>query len=88
MAGLVAAVVSATVPSLIGAWQARNATGQQGMQSYYDDIREDVTQLQTRLDALEGYVIDLEGHVDELHAMMVKAGLTPPARPRRPRRSL
>ena len=44
-----------------------------------------VADLRERLEILDGYVTDLEGHVDELHAMMVKAGLQPPPRPKRPR---
>lgn len=86
--------MAAAIPGLLALWQARNKAGFDEQESYYRSIREDVTEsferidkLQARLDLLEGYVTDLEAYVDVLQRLMRDAGLQPPPRPARPRRS-
>lgn len=79
------ALIGAAIPGVVALWQTRHKADTDARMSYYQDIREDVDDLRARLDSLEEYILDLESHVEELHAMMVKAEIEPPPRPRRPR---
>lgn len=71
---------------VFGYVQASRKMNADAASDYMGIIGKDLSDLRDRLDALESYVGELEGHVDELHAMMITAGLKPPPRPRRPRR--
>ena len=72
--------------AIIGAYSARRKSQSSEQATYYRDIRSDVDNLRSRVELLEGYVTDLETHIDELNRLMVAAGLQPPPRPKRPRR--
>lgn len=87
---IVVAVVSllGTAGSLVfGYLQASRKMSVDAATDYYDDLRADFGALRDRLDILDGYIVELESHVDDLHAMMIAAGLKPLARPKRPRRT-
>lgn len=83
---LIISLVSVAGAGLFALWRGRDEGSLSERATYYSNIRDDVDDLRERLETLEGYVTDLETHVDELHALMTRAGLQPPARPRRPRR--
>lgn len=82
---IIVAALTAMIPGVLALWQARGKTTHDERASYYASIRDDVDDLRARLDLLEGYVLTLEGHIDELNQIMIAAGLKPPPRPMRPR---
>lgn len=84
---LIVALITVAGAGLFSLWRGRDEGGLSERATYYANIRDDVEDLRARLEMLEGYVTDLETHVEELHDLMTKAGLRPPPRPKRPRRS-
>ena len=84
---LIISLVSVAGAGLFALWRGRDEGSLSEGATYYANIRDDVDDLRARMELMEGYITDLENHVDELHTLMTRAGLQPPARPKRPRRS-
>jgi hypothetical protein len=83
---LIVALISVLGAGVFSIWRGKDEGVLSERATYYANIRDDVDDLRARLDSWEEYIGDLEGHIDELHAIMTRAGLRPPPRPKRPRR--
>ena len=79
------AFVAAAIPGFWALWQARDKGKLDERARYYADIRADVDELRERLDAMEGYIVILEDHINVLRTLMKEKGIEPPPRPSRPK---
>lgn len=75
----------AAIPGVLAFVGGLSKSGLDERSTYYQDLRRDLTRLESRFGLLEEYVTTLESHIDELTTQMISAGLKPPPRPRRPK---
>ncbi len=83
----IVAIILAALPLAFGWYQSRDKARLDERVSYYRDLRAELDELRAWRDSFDGYLVELETHIIELHAIMRAAGLTPPPRPSRPHRT-